>query len=157
MTDTWIDWMEAETDTGSWIALDGSEHIGTVFCRDDEWGGVWTTPDGATLYLAETHADAENAMEAFECGIDEGDESPQWIHPRPGRDQGWTASKVKGGFYRHGRSPDERFAIATVKPARSGSLVWVAALDGERIGGWFYSAREAMHCIDSSACVPRQD
>ncbi len=62
----------------------------------------------------------------------------------------WAPSK-KGGLYRHGRWPGERFAIATVKQAKSGS--WYGTRDGEMIDGWFDSAHEAMDSIDRSCCV----
>jgi len=144
-----------ETGTGSWITLDGDEHIGTVFDKDNQhrWGGVWNGPNGA-LFLAETHITADGAKRAFERGVVEGSGSDLWSHPRPKRDQGWAPSK-KGGLYRYGRWPREKFAIATVKQAKSGS--WYGTRDGEMIDGWFDSAREAMRCIDSRACVPRQD
>ena len=91
-------------------------------------------------------------MAAFERGIAKGVESSLWRRAGPPRSYAWAPSK-KGGLYRHGRWPGERFAIATVKQAKSGS--WYGTRDGEMINGWFDSAREAMDHVDRGGCVLR--
>ncbi len=93
-------------------------------------------------------------MAAFERGIAKGVESPLWRRAGPPRSYTWTPAK-KGGLYRYGRWPGERFAIATVKQAQSGS--WFATLDGDLIDGWFGTAAEAISVIDDGGCMPRQD
>jgi hypothetical protein len=136
-----------ETSNGNWV-LPGTDGIeATAYATSDaKWGVIWNgAPDGRPRRLKQKCDSAEEACDAAEFAMHEGEQSRRWWPP----DDQWQKTK-SGGAYRklNGR-------VVSVKQAKSGSwyaVNWAGGLLGQ--GGcasWFRTEEEARAAVTALA------
>jgi hypothetical protein len=135
-----MEWVE--NGNGNFVVRDGSSVLATVYRAGDEWGANWNGAlDGKARRLKAKYLTSEEACEAAEKAIDEGQASKKW----------WPLD----GEWRRNRNGNASTTIdqvsVVVKQARTGSFYVASALGGMlgRGGrtGWFYTEQDAMNAV----------
>src|SRR5262249_37219904 len=131
-----------ENGNANFVVRDGSSVLATVYSTGDEWCANWNgAPDGKARRLKAKYPTSEEACEAAERAIDEGQGSKKW----------WPLD----GEWRRTEKGNPHTMIDTVpvsvKRARSGYFYVANALRGLLGRGskpaWFSTEQDAMNAV----------